>query len=1094
MKLARFAVERPVTVSMFFLGVILLGFVSLGELSVDLLPDIRYPRLAVVTAYGGAAPEEMETLVTAALESAVSRVPGLRRVESVSKEGISHLSLEFDWGTNMDFAMLHVREQLDAARDGLPEGVEDPRIVTLDPQSKPIMTLVLTGDRALLELKEIAEDLIKPRLEQVEGIGSAEVTGGVEREIAVEVDPAKLALYGLTIEEIAGRIDAFNRNLQGGMIRKGAFKYTLRVVGEFETIAEIADISLRVTKSGGVIRLGDVAAVRDVLKERHGITRWNGEESIGLQVRKEAGANTVKATKAARKVLREIRKENPGIGIQVAAEQAGFIETAIGAVKNEIIQGALLAFLILFLFLQEWKTPLIIDTVIPISVIGTFSLMYFSGLTLNLMSLGGLALGVGMLDDCAVVVSENIFRHRTLGKGLREAAVTGTAEVGGAIVSTALTTMVVFLPVVYVRGPAGQLFKDTALTVTYALSASLLVSLTLIGMLQSRRFTPAEAGEGRPWSWRWGLPPVRGRNRRNAVLWPLRALRWLLYAVFKGIGFVLNGLATFAGRLLKPAVHFLGLPFRPVLRAVFGGFNAAYGRFCRFNDRALVWCLDHKVRTLAATLLLFGAAFLLGSTLRRELMPPLQTKAFEIVLKTPVDYSLEQTAAMAGMIETRLGREPAVASVMSQIGVVSGLEAADPDVSMNSARIHVEIDAPGRLEGVLETLRGIMVQYPDLSYRVAKDQSLLGEFLALGTAEIGLRIKGNDLDRLKTIAGILTARLQAIPGLADVNTNLGEGKPEFRMSVRKDALRKYAGFSPADLGGFLVDAVNGRIATQYNEMEKKFDVRVRAEGAARRNIEALLAEPYPHERKLIPLRELVDYEIVRGPREIRRENQQREVLVTAGLKNAKISEVIPNIEREIGALDLPSGYRVVFSGEREEMSRSFRSLLFALGLAVLLTYMIMAAQFESFLHPFLIMITIPMGAAGALFALWAAGQTINVISVIGMVVLVGLVVDNAIVKIDYTRQLRREGTGLREAVVESSRTRLRPILMSTLSTLFGLVPMALGLEAGAEMMRPLAITVIGGLTVSTFLTLILIPVLYEAVEARKERKGNRGAA
>ncbi|MBN1938408.1 MAG: efflux RND transporter permease subunit, partial [Candidatus Aminicenantes bacterium] len=621
MKLARIAVERPVTMYMFFLGVILLGFVSLRELSVDLLPDISYPRLAVITQFGGTAPEEMETLVTSRLESAVSRVPGLRRVESVSKEGVSYLSLEFDWGTNMDFTMLHVREQLDAVRSAMPDGVEAPRIVPLDPQSKPIMTLALTGDRGLLELKEIAEELIKPRLEQIEGIGSAEVTGGVEREILVEVDPAKLSLYGLTISEISSRIAAFNRNLQGGTIRKGTFKYSLRVVGEYEKIEEIPEISLRVISGGGVIRLRDVAVVHEALKERQGVTRLDGKESIGLQIRKEAGANTVKATRAVREVIEAIRKENPNVGIRVVAEQAGFIEQAIGAVKSEIIQGALLAFLVLLLFLQEWKTPLIIDTVIPISVIGTFSLMYFNDITLNIMSLGGLALGVGMLDDCAVVVSENIFRHRSLGKSLKEAAYEGTREVGGAIVATALTTVVVFLPVVYVHGVAGQLFKDTALTVTYSLCASLLVSLTLIATLQSRTMSLPGPEGTRPWSWTWGLAQAWGGKKGGVFLWPLRALRWLVYAVFKGILFVLNLIVTGLGRVLSLLFRYAGKPFRPLLHLVFRGFNAVYERFCRFNDRALLWCLEHKVKTMTATLIFFGLSFVLGMTLRRELMP-----------------------------------------------------------------------------------------------------------------------------------------------------------------------------------------------------------------------------------------------------------------------------------------------------------------------------------------------------------------------------------------------------------------------------------------------------------------------------------------
>jgi HAE1 family hydrophobic/amphiphilic exporter-1 len=1094
MKLAKLAVERPVTMYMLFLGIILLGVISLRELSVDLLPDISYPRLSVVTQYPGVAPEEMEKLVTIPLEARLSGLPGRRRIESVSKEGISYLNIEFDWGTDMDFALLHTREQLDAARESLPEDVEAPRIILLDPQSKPILTLAVTGDRSLLELKEFAEELVKPRLEQIEGIGSAELTGGVEREIQVEVDPQKMALFGLTIAEVSGRIDAFNRNLQGGTIRKGTFKYSLRVVGEFESLAEIEEINIKTLKGGGVIRLRDVAKVQDGIRERQGLTRLNGKESIGLQVRKESGANTVKVTQAARVILDLIRKENPNIGLKVIGEQSRFIEAAISAVKSEIFQGAILAFFVLFLFLQEWKTPLIIDTVIPISVIGTFSLMYFNNITLNIMSLGGLALGVGMLDDCAVVVSENIFRHRGLGKSLKEAAYDGTKEVGGAIVSTALTTVVVFLPVIYVHGVAGQLFKDTALTVTYSLLASLFVSLTLIGTLQARTFDFAPKAGEKPWRWTWGLKRFWGNKAGGVLLWPFRALRWLVYTVFKSILFILNWIWSYISQLLAFIFHYLGMPFRPILKLIFRGFNAVYGRFMRFNDRALIWCLDHKARVLTGTFVAFGLIFLLGLTLRRELMPKMETNAFEVFLRTPVDYSLDQTAAMTGLLEERMRTEPSVVSVMSQIGLVSGLEAADPNVSINSSRVYVEVDKPARVAGVLESVRRTLSEFPDLNYSIVQEQSLLGQFLAVGTAEIGLRIKGSDLERLKEIAGSLMGKLRGIPGIADLSTNLGEGKPEFRISVRKEALRKYANLSPNAVGDYLVNAVNGRKATDFTELEKKFEVRVRAEGAAQRNIEALLSESYPHQGTLIPIRDLVDHEIVRGPREIRREDQQREILVTANLKGTKISQVQPAIEQAIASLDLPSEYRVVFGGEREEMTKSFNSLIFALGLAILLTYMIMAAQFESLMHPLLIMFTLPMGVAGSILAMALTGQTINVISIIGMVVLVGLVVDNAIVKIDYTNQLRKAGAGLREAVAESSQVRLRPILMSTLSTLFGLIPMALGLEAGAELMQPLAIVVIGGLTVSTFLTLLLIPVLYEAVEERKERKRLRSAA
>ncbi|MDH4196684.1 MAG: efflux RND transporter permease subunit [Candidatus Aminicenantes bacterium] len=1086
MRLAKVAIDRPVATAMVFAAVILLGFVSLRELSVDLLPDIRYPRLSVITRYPGVAPEEIETLITARLEAAVSRVPGLRRVESVSKEGVSTMTLEFNWGTDMDFTLLHTREKLDAVRDALPDDAEDPTIITLDPQSRPIIVLAISGDRSLLELKEFAEELVKPRLEQVEGIGSAETTGGVEREIQVELNPELLSLYGLTVQEVAARIDAFNRNLQGGTVRKGMFKYAMRVVGEFEAVDEIGEISLKVTADKGVVRLKDIARVKDAVKERQGMTRLDGKESIGLLVRKEYGANTVKVTKLARQAIDQMRREYPGVTIEVVSEQSRYIETAIGAVRDEIIQGAILAFLVLLIFLQEWKTPLIIDTVIPISIIGTFSLLYYSNITLNIMSLGGLALGVGMLDDCAVVVSENIFRHRSLGKSLSEAAYIGTKEVGGAVIAAALNTVVVFFPVVYVHGVAGELFKDTALTVTFSLLASLVVALTLLPMLASRTFKLEALKHDVSEAGRDTDKAAAGKKAKlGFLLLPYQGLRWLVGMILKGVAAVLRFLWTFISQLLAFVFHLLGLPVRPVLRVVFQVFNRAYGKFVSDYERLLRWSLDNKAKVMVTVTLFFAATFILGTQIRSELMPRMKTNSFELQLKTPVDYSLEQTAEIVDSLEQFLASQKTVRKTLSQTGIVSGLEAMNPDVSLNSARIFVAVEKPAQVEETLDALRARLGNFPDVAYSITREQSAMTDLLGLSAAEVGLRVKGDDLERLSTIAEDLVRGLQGVAGIADLNTNIGEGKPEFLVRIRRDALQKYANLSPAAIGNFLVSAVRGRVATQFNELEKKYDILVRLEEADKRTIEALLDEPFPHQSTLIPLRELVTYSVVRGPKEIRREGQQREVLITARLRGAKMSQVMPAIDRVVREADLPPDYRVVFGGEREEMTRSFRSLLLALILATVLTYMIMAAQFESLLHPFLILITLPMGAAGCVVFMLLTGQTINIISVIGMIVLVGLVVDNATVKIDYTNQLRRGGMGLREAVLEGSHVRLRPILMSTLSTLFGLVPMALGLEAGAELMKPLAIVVIGGLTFSTFLTLVVIPVVYEWVERKR---------
>jgi len=1085
MKLTQVTVKRPVTTLMFFLAIVLLGFVSLRELSVDLLPDISYPRLSVVTQYQGVAPEEIETLITTPLEAAVSRIPGLRRVESVSKEGVSFMSLEFSWGTDMDFAMLHTREKLDGAQNSLPEDVEEPTIIPLDPQSRPIMILSVSGERTLLELKEFSEEVIKPRLEQIEGIGWAEIAGGVEREIQVEVDPQLMSLYGLDIGVISSRIDAFNRNIQGGTIRKGRFKYALRVVGEFERVDEIGEISLKTTEERGVVKLKDVARINDSIKEREGLTRLNGSESIGILVRKESDANTVEVTQLSREVLDEIREENPQIDILVVSEQARYIESAISSVLSSIIYGGILAFLILIVFLQDLKTPSIIAVVIPISIIATFNLLYFRDITLNIMSLGGLALGVGMLVDNSIVVSESIFRHKTLGKPLFETALVGTKEVGMAVTASTFTTISVFLPVIYVHGVAGQLFKDQALTVTFALLSSLIVSLTLLPMLASRKFELEKKEQYRGSSERSeGQKEKEKKSGWRIIFLPYKGLRWLVYFIFKGISWILNFLFSFTVQAIQLIVHYLSLPFRPIIRVVFRGYNILYDKFAERYHHLLIWSLENKGKVLLGSFAFLFLTFLVATQIPQELMPKPETVSFEVNLKAPIDFSFEQTADVVASLEQSLGQNNTVQDYFSQVGIVSGLESQNPDISINSAKIYVEVNRPSELDSVIAYLREELEKYPGLTHSIVKEQSTLAQFLAFSTAEIGLKIKGDDLNRLSILAQQLVGKLESIQGIADISTNVGEGKPEFLIKIKKGALEKYD-ISAAAIGSFFIDAVRGRRDTQFRELEKKYDILVRLEESVRENIESLLDEQISHQGTLIPLRELVRYELARGPKEIRRENQQREVLVTANLRGTKISQVGPQIQDKINELDLPPNYRVVFSGEQEEMAKSFRSLIFAFSLAVLLVYMIMAAQFESLLHPFLILFTLPMGLTGAIWALFITGQTLNVISIIGMVVLAGIVVNDAIVKIDYTNQLRKKGSGLREAIMEASRVRLRPILMTTVTTAVGLFPMSLGLGKGSELQQPLAISVIGGLILATFLTLILIPLAYDMAEKRK---------
>ena len=1085
MSITKIATRRPVTIFMFFTGVVLLGFVSLRELSVDLLPDISYPKLSVVVRYPGVAPEEIETMITDDLEAAVSRIPGLRRVESISKEGVCHMTLEFAWGTDMDFAMLHTREELDSVRDNLPGDAEEPAIIPLDPQSKPILTLSVSGNSSLLELKEFSEELIKPRLEQIEGIGSAEIAGGLEREIHVEVNPKNLALYDLSIEDIARRIDAFNRNLQGGTIQKGRFKYSLRVVGEFESLKEIGDISLKTTPQRGVIKLNDVAAIKDSVKEREGIIRLNGRESIGILVRKESGSNTVRVTQLARDVLEEIRHENPALDIFIVAEQAKYIENAVASVLNAIIAGGILALLVLFVFLQDIKTLLIIAAVIPISIIATFNLLYFRGITLNIMSLGGLALGLGMFVDNSIVVSEGIFRHRGSGINLSRAAAEGTREVGMAVTASTLTTVSVFLPVIYVHGVAGQLFKDQALTVTFALLSSLVVSMTLLPALSSRRFAfrYRDSGNAEP-AENEETERYPGKSRFRFLLFPLLGLRGILYTVPRAALLVFRSVLLFLFQAVLLGIHYIVFPLKPVCRTASRGFNFLYRGFEKRYHRLLLRSLENKSRVVLGSGVFLVVTIGIATLIPRELMPKPESAAFEIHMKAPVDYSLEQTGGIVGLLEAWLRERSEVRSVFSQIGIVSGMEALNPDVSFNSARLYITAGRPSQVDGLIDSLRIRLKDFPGLSYSIVREQSALTEFLAFASAEVGLKIKGEDLNRLTDLAERIAEKISEVQGVTNVTTNLGEGKPEFLMRIKKEALEKHD-ISSRAVGSFLVDAVRGQIATQFKELEKKYDVRVHMEEKTRENIESILNEQISHEGTAIPLRELVTYTIARGPREIRRENQQREVVVIANLKGRAISQAVPDINKKIAAIGIPQGYSVHFSGEQEEMTKSFRSLILAFSLAVLLVYMIMAAQFESLKHPFIILFTLPMGLTGAVWAIFITGQTLNVVSIIGMVVLAGIVVNDAIVKIDCTNQMRKKGFPVRQAIVEASRIRLRPILMTTVTTALGLFPMSLGLGRGSELQKPLAIAVIGGLLLATFLTLILIPLAYEAAESRK---------
>ena len=1068
MHITELSIRRPVAVAMFFLGVILLGIVSLSRLSVDLLPDLSYPKLTVWTTYPGAAPEEVETMVTKPIEEAVGTVPGVRRIESVSREGVSLVTLEFLWGRDMDFAALNVREKLDRLRWVLPRETGRPTIIRIDPRSQPIMALSISGEN-LVSLKELARDVIKRRLEQLKGVALAQVTGGLEREIQVEVDKERLESLGLTIEQIASALAAANFNLPGGTIKKGRYRYSLRTLGEFQNIEEIKDVVVGRSQGGSIVRLQEVATMVDGFKERENITRFNGKESIGIVLKKEAGANTVRVSKRVRRVLKELEKEYPEIQIAVAYDQAKFISSAIANVLQAILFGGILAFLVLFFFLHDFRNPVNIALAIPISIIATFVLLYFSKVSLNMMSLGGLALGIGMLVDCSIVVLENIFRHRQEGRGRMEAALTGTKEVAMAVTASTLTTISVFLPIIYVKGVAGQLFKDQALTVTFSLLASLAVSLTLLPALASR-FLYRGTEETSDGDLEEKSPPDRASEEKR-TFWT--RVTKVLNRVARSIALFLIDLVRF---WVSSISGFMNRLFGPVFRS----FDKFFQAFAQRYDRLLLWSLDHRPRVLGIVALALAISLLLGLHLKRELMPQVDQGEFTIRVELPPGTSLEGTAAVISEIEKDILQEKDVEAVFSSIGMTkeqAGFRLGEASINRAEIRVRLKDRAKKSTREVVRDLRARLQSLPEAIIAFDLGQTTLGQILGTAEADVAIKVIGEDLSISKNIIEEIKRRIEGVKGLKDLESSYEEGRPEIRITIDREAASRY-GLSVHQVAQFVKNTMKGKVATQFKDFDRKIDILVRPKIEDRDELEDLLNSYIPLSHSFVPLRELITYTYTRGPTEIRRENQAREVVLWGRVEGRGLSDVIRDIEERIADVEHPYDYQISVGGAREEMRRSFKSLYYAAILAMALVYMILAAQFESLIHPFVIIFAVPLAAVGVIWGLFVTGQSFNVISLIGVVVLVGIAVNDAIVKVDFINQERRRGTPLREAIVEAGKKRLRPIIMTTVTTVFGLAPMAIGLGRGAELQRPLAIAVISGLLSATFLTLIVIPVIY----------------
>jgi len=1066
---------------------------------------VSYPRLVIYTVYPEVAPAEVERQVTEPIEAQAAAVPGVERVSSVSRYGVSLVTLRFAWGTEMDFAMLNVRERMDNARDGLPETASRPTILRVDPESEPIMTLSVAGTD-LWQTKELSETVFRRRLEQLDGVAQAAVTGGLDREIQVEVDPRLLESYGLTIADISQALDRANVSAPGGTILQGRYRYPLRTLGEFRTVEEIADVVVARQPVGGqagaggtpgagatggaagargyrVVRLSDVGRVVDGFAERESIARYGGAESVGILVFKEAGANTVAVSEAVADVLAQLAIEYPAARFDVADDQAGFISDSISNVVQALVFGGLLAFLVLFLFLKDPRYPVAIALAIPISVVGTFAMMEAADVSLNIMSLGGLALGVGMLVDNSIVVLENIFRHREeLGEDAVTAAAAGAEEVQGAITASTLTTISVFFPIVYVEGVAGELFEDLSLAVAFSLIASLLVALTLLPSLAARfagsdeddepiGFDDETESSGAATSTASGL----GVRALGVVLGPVRAARWIGRGVVRatvGAGRLVRDLLGFWGTGIGRA---LGVTFGPSIRA----FDRAFDRFADGYHGALERSLDRPGRVLAGSALALVLTVAAATGLQRDLLPHVDQGAFSVQIELEEGTALESTSEAAGLIEEAALADPDVEAVFASVGRdVRAYAEGERATGLHTASLQLRVAAHARTDDVAARLRAAAGSLPAGAVAVETGQATaLGAMLGGAEADVAVRVRGEELDEVYAFAEAVAERLASVAQIGNVRIGTERGQPQVQIEIDRAACAAY-GIEPRAVAEEIDRAMRGDQATEFVDFDRKIDVVVRYPEEmrySRATLEGLRVEG-------VPVVELVRITDAVAPSEVHREDQGRVIAVYADVVRGGLDQAIAAIEASLSDLPPTSEIRWEVGGENEEMRRSFRDLAFAFGVALVLVYMILAAQFESVAHPFTILMSVPLALVGAVLALLLTGQGLNTMSLIGVVILVGIVVNDAIVKVDFINQARASGIGQREAILEAGRVRLRPIVMTTVTTVLGLLPMALGIGRGSDLRAPLAIAVIGGLIVSTALTLIVVPVVYQTVE------------
>ncbi len=1025
MRLAEFSVRRPIVITMLTLMVVIIGAVSLSRLRIDLLPDIELPTVSVRTQYEGASPEVMERLVTQVLEEVVATVPGVEEISSQSSEGSSTIRVTFVWGTEIDAAALDLQSKIEDEINELPEDVVRPRIRKFDISSFPVVLLGISSNLDPVELTQLVEDQIRYRFARIQGVAQVDLWGGYNREVRIELDPDSIKALGLPLDHILQAIRDANLDRPTGKIEEGRYDVTLRAPAEFTNLDQIRDTVL-MTRDTSAVTLGQIAEVKDTYEKLTRIVRVNGSRGLRVAIRKEADENTVEVS---RRVLTEIDRVNkafPQVHIVPVINQGNFIERSIANVARSVLYGAGLAILVLLFFLRNVRSTIVISLAIPISIIATFALVYFGNLTLNLMTLGGLALGVGMMVDGSIVVLENTFRHRDEEKETPDmAAINGAREVGPAIIASTITTLVIFLPLIFLRGISGILFKDLAYVVIFSLICSLMVSLSLVPMLVSK------------------LMEESVRTARIRKKWIAR---------------LLSGSTTLLDKL-----------------------NNAYRDL-------LKWVLDHRGTTISLAAAILMGSLMLFPLIGTELLPPSDEGEVRVTGEMEVGTRLElvdqQTRIMEEMVY------PAVPEILSSVASVGsggwrGGGTSQGQIAMslvplakrNRSNLEIARDLRGKLSGKIPGME-IRVDAP-------QGQFILNRLLG-GDEGLTIEIRGFDLDTLDLLAKRVAKAITDVPGITDINISRKAGIPQQEINVDRDKIADL-GMSIRDVTRVLETAIAGSRAGEYRTQGNSYRILVQlkdAEKLSMNEILDLILTTGSGDR--VALRNVVRTESGRGPILIERKDQQRIATVTANVSGRDLGSVASDIQYLLYQIARPVGFDLRVAGNYEEQEKAFNELIISLLLALVLVYMVLAIQYESLKNPLIVMFSVPVAAVGVFVTLFLTETTLNVQSYIGCIMLGGIAVNNAILLVDQAGRLSKSGMRVRDAVVEAGRRRLRPILMTTLTTIFGLLPLALGIGEGADAQAPLARAVVGGLTGSTVITLVLIPAVYTLFHRKSE--------